>query len=220
VQHEPTGVGLGKRLHKAYGPARRVRVLCEHFEPMIPDGATLLDVGCGDGAIDARLAEQRSDLDVRGLDVCVREGARIPVEPFDGRTIPYDDDGVDVVLMADVLHHVEDPEHLLGEAARVARQCVLIKDHLVAGPFANSLLNFMDQAANRRYGLTVYEYWPERRWREAFERLGLTVEAWSDRIHLYPAPADWIFGRSLHFVAKLAAQVPSPETVSSAVTNG
>lgn len=208
VPQEPRGLGvsLSERLHRAYGPARRLRVLCEHFEPKIPHGAKVLDVGCGDGAIDSRLAEQRSDIETRGIELFVREDARIPVEAFDGRTIPYQDDAFDVVLLVDVLHHCEDPERLLLEAARVARQRVLVKDHLLSGPFADALLRFMDHVANRRFGLIVYEYWSEQRWREAFSRLGLRVESWSDRIHLYPAPVDWIFGRSLHFVAQLAAE--------------
>ena len=207
AQPEPLhlGVSLGERLHEAYGPERRIRVLCEHFEPMLPRGATLLDLGCGNGAIGARLAEQRSDLEVQGIEILVRQGARIPVQPFDGHTIPHDDDAFDVVLLADVLHHTEDPERLLGEAARVARQRVLLKDHLLSGPFAGPLLRFMDEVGNRRFEIPLtYNYWPERRWREAFERLGLTVETWSDRIQLYPPAIDWIFGRSLHFMAQLA----------------
>jgi SAM-dependent methyltransferase len=181
-------------------------VLCALFEPLIPHGASVLDLGCGNGAIGAKLAAQREDLDVRGIDVVVREGAHIPVLAFDGRTIPHPDDAFDVVLLSDVLHHTEDPEHLLGEAARIARRSILLKDHLLAGPFAHGLLRFMDEVGNRRYGIPIYEYWPESRWREAFADLGLAVESWSDRIHLYPPPLDWIFGRSLHFVACLATQ--------------
>ena len=56
----------------------------------------------------------------------------------------------------------------------------------------------------RRFDVALtYNYWPERRWHEAFERLGLAVERWSNRLHLYPLAIDWIFGRSLHFVARL-----------------
>lgn len=207
----PLRVSLGEGLHRAYGPERRLRVLSELLEPMIPPGATLLDVGCGDGALDLWLAERRRDVRIHGIDVLVRQGAQTPIETFDGRRIPYGDDAFDVVLLVDVLHHNEDPEQLLGEAARVARQRILVKDHTLAGPCARSLLRFMDEVGNRRFDIAlVYNYWPEARWRQAFERLGLAVEVWHHRIHLYPRPLDWIFGRSLHFVAQLGLGRPAP----------
>ncbi len=206
----PTRMNLFERLHQARGSDRRIRVLCEHFEPLIPPHATLLDVGCGDGAVTIRLAEQCDDLTATGIDVLPREQALIPVTRFDGFTLPHDDDAFDVVLLSDVLHHSEDPERLLREATRVARTCVLVKDHTLTGPFSGPLLRFMDDVGNRRLGVSrASDYWPEPRWRETFERLGLSVEAWSGRIPLYPPPLSWIFGRSLHFVARLGVPVRS-----------
>jgi len=199
-------MNLFERIHEAWGADRRVRVLCEQLEPLVPRDATLLDVGCGDGALAARLAERRPDLTPSGLDVLQRDAPHIPVTLFDGLHIPREDDSVDTVLLSDVLHHSEDPERLLREAARVARTCVLVKDHTLTGAFAGPRLRFMDEVGNRRFGVRrPTEYWPEARWRETFERLGLEVEAWTGRVPLYPPPLAWVFGRSLHFIARLAA---------------
>lgn len=195
-----------EHLHRAYGPTRRRRVLCEHFASRIPRAATVLDVGCGDGAILSHLAELRGDVESAGIEVMVRPDTAIPVMPFDGVTIPHEDAAFDVVLLIDVLHHCDDPEQILREAARVAGSCVLVKDHVPNGPFGARLLRFMDNMANRRVGLKpvpLEDYWRKERWLEVFDRCGLRVEAWSDRIHLYPPPIDWVFGRSLHFVAEL-----------------
>jgi len=200
-----------ERLHLTYGPARRRRVLCERFASRIPQAATVLDVGCGDGAILSHLAGLRSDIESAGIDVMVRPKTAVPVEPFDGVTIPHSDGAFDVVLLVDVLHHCDEPERTLREAARVAGRCVLVKDHVPNGPFGSRLLRFMDNVANRRVGLKpvpLEDYWPEERWLETFDRCGLVVETWSDRIHLYPRPIDWVFGRSLHFVAELRASTP------------
>ncbi len=57
---------------------------------------------------------------------------------------------------------------------------------------------------NARYGVKLpYNYWQERRRFEACEVLGLRVGAWGRDLRLYPWPFDWVFGRSLHFVARL-----------------
>jgi hypothetical protein len=93
---------------------------------------------------------------------------------------------------------------LLREAARVARRAVVIKDHTLDGLLAGPTLRFMDHVGNARHGVALpYNYWPRRRWVEAFRELALEVEVWREDLRLYPRPADWVFGRSLHFVAKL-----------------
>jgi hypothetical protein len=88
---------------------------------------------------------------------------------------------------------------------RLAHRCVVIEDHTRTGLLAAPLLRFMDDVGNRRFGVRrVHDFWTGTRWREAFEPLGLRIESWSGRLGLYPVPLDWVFGRSLHFVARLA----------------
>jgi hypothetical protein len=40
-------------------------------------------------------------------------------------------------------------------------------------------------------------------WERWFDGTGLSVEAFSTDVPLYPFPASLIFGRTLHFVARL-----------------
>lgn len=193
-----------ERLHEGYVHGRRVRVLCEHLAEIIPRGARVLDVGCGDGLLAHLIQQKRPDIDMRGVDVLVRSGTHIPVDGFDGRVLPCDDGSLDVVMFVDVLHHTDDPMILLREATRVARQSVVIKDHTLNGFLAGPTLRFMDQVGNARHGVNLpYNYWPKQRWLHAYETLGLTIQAWLTDLQLYPWPADWIFGRSLHFIARL-----------------
>jgi SAM-dependent methyltransferase len=191
-------------IHDRYVHGRRVRVLGDHIAELLPPGASVLDVGCGDGLLAGRLLQLRPDLRIRGIDTLVRDRTEIPVEPFDGRAIPGADGSVDVVLFVDVLHHTDDPMILLREAARVSREAIIIKDHTRDGLLAGPTLRFMDYVGNAHHGVVLpYNYWPRRRWLSAFEELHLRPEEWRADLRLYAVPADWIFGRSLHFITRL-----------------
>jgi hypothetical protein len=61
-----------------------------------------------------------------------------------------------------------------------------------------------------------HNYWPRRRWLDAFAELNLRVDAWIDHLRLYPLPLDWFFGRSLHFISQLRS-LERPVGVSSQV---
>ena len=192
------------RLHGEMVFQRRTRILSQQLAALLPEGAVVLDVGCGDGLIDKLIGERRPDVTISGIDLMVRPKTHIPVVPFDGLTIPRGDNSVDVVMFVDVLHHTDDPEILLREARRVARKAVVLKDHTRDGLLAGATLRFMDWVGNAPHGIVLpYNYWPERRWREAFERIGLNPSVWLGKVGLYPPPAAWLFDRSLHFVARL-----------------
>lgn len=192
------------RIHDKYVFSRRIRVLADALAQVIPQGAKVLDVGCGDGNIAKLLLEARPDLAIEGIDVLVRPTTHIPVTQFDGKTIPFPDQSFDVVMFVDVLHHTEDPMILLREAKRVARKAVVLKDHCRDGMLANQTLRFMDWVGNARHGVVLpYNYWPESRWREAFAELGLEPKPWQPKLGLYAWPFSMAFDRSLHFVAAL-----------------
>jgi len=183
---------------------RRTRVLSGELAALLPKGASVLDVGCGDGTISAMIGAARPDASLRGVDVMLRPETRIPVEVFDGRTLPAADKSMDVVMFVDVLHHTEDPMVLLREAARVARRLVLLKDHTRDGLLAGARLRFMDWVGNAPHGVVLpYNYWSEAQWRRGFAALGLTVAAWRSEIGLYPFPASLVFGRGLHCIVAL-----------------
>jgi SAM-dependent methyltransferase len=198
------GATHGKVVHD-----RRVQVLAGAIAPLIEPRWTVLDVGCGDGRLAALIGQRVPGIRIEGCDLLVRDEAAITVRPFDGRRIGQDAGSVDAVMMVDVLHHTADPMILLREAARVARQAVILKDHRLGRPLARPVLSFMDWVGNRPHGVVLpYNYWPERRWRQAWKALGLGVDHYQTRIGLYPLPARWLFEPGLHFVARLR---PAPD---------
>jgi SAM-dependent methyltransferase len=183
---------------------RRVRVLAHQLANLLPQNATVLDVGCGDGTLDSLILRSRPDLVINGIDVLVRPQTHIPVTSFDGTTIPYANQAFDVVMFVDVLHHTNDPMVLLREAKRVARRAIVMKDHAKEGMLAGPTLRFMDWVGNRHHGVVLpYNYWTHSEWERAMNDLGLGVSTWNANVRLYPWPATHLFDRALHFVAKL-----------------
>jgi len=188
---------------------RRVRVLVSHLSQLLSIGAAVLDVGCGDGTISRLLMHERPDLKVEGVDVLVRPNARIQVREYDGRELPYTSASFDEVIVVDVVHHANDPDLLVRELERVARKAVIIKDHNLEGVAAFQTLRFMDWVGNDRHGVSLpYNYWSPERWREAFADSRLLVSEYRTDLGLYPLWADWVFGRGLHFLARLEKGSP------------
>ncbi|MGH9767492.1 MAG: class I SAM-dependent methyltransferase [Blastocatellia bacterium] len=201
---------LTERFHSGYVIDRRVRVLSDHLSELIPDGSSVIDVGCGDGRLAYAIASKLANVKIEGIDVLVRKQTFVPVSRFDGQRIPYDDNFFDMAMLVDVLHHTEDPSALLREAVRVARRSVLIKDHTCDGMLAFPTLKFMDRIGNERYEVTLpFNYYSKQKWLDVIESLGLRIGAWKNALKLYPWPASLIFDRSLHFISRLDLGVTS-----------
>jgi SAM-dependent methyltransferase len=205
-------MGLIEAVHGRYVHKRRTLVLSDWCSRLIPLNSKVLDVGCGDGRLARLIAEKRPDISIRGIDVLQRNDAVIPIDTFDGKSIPYGEDSFDVVMFVDVLHHASQPMTLLREAVRVARHAIVIKDHLAEGSLAHLTLRVMDWVGNARHGVALpYDYWSLAKWHRVFDKLGLRINSWESNLKLYPFPADLILGRSLHFIALLG--MPSESEV-------
>jgi len=183
---------------------RRVKVLSGHLADELGSSGIVLDLGCGDGSIARAIMDRKPGLRFKGIDVLVRPRTLIEVQRFDGSTIPADDNAFDWVTIVDVLHHTDNPGQLLAEAARVARQGIVVKDHLRDGFCAYSTLRLMDWVGNKGHDVRLpYNYLSRDEWQAIFSRAGIAVHGWCESLSLYPFPASLIFDRGLHFIATL-----------------
>src|SRR5229473_5583795 len=190
--------------HRAFVFQRRTRVLAEMLEEQIPQGASVLDIGCGDGTIGSLIAQLRPDIAIQGVEFLVRPGRKIACRAFDGSSLPFPDASFEVCLFVDVLHHTQDPAVLLREAARVSRSFVLLKDHLDENFLDDATLRFMDWVGNRPHGVVLtYNYQSRKEWAEHFSKCSLEEVNWTTQVPLYPSPFSLFVGQGLHFVSLL-----------------
>ena len=194
---------IGKLYYK-FVSRPRARVLRDHLVEMIPPAAKVLDVGCGDGLLASSILERRPDVSLSGIDVLLQPHATIPVELYDGKSIPYPDHSFGTVLFVDVLHHTTDPLALLRREPRGPRLHNRQGSQPRQSRSRTAVLRFMDWMGNARHRVVLpYNYWPERRWRSAFAELGFSIGEYRQNLGLYPLPAKWIFDGSLHFISRL-----------------
>jgi SAM-dependent methyltransferase len=94
---------------------------------------SLLDVGCGDGALIARLVELRFAIAYHGVDISSSaiaiaraKAVRAAVfESFDGEVLPFAPGSFDLAVLSHVVEHLEHPRVLLRETRRVARRVIV-----------------------------------------------------------------------------------------------
>jgi methionine biosynthesis protein MetW len=94
---------------------------------LVPAGARVLDLGCGDGSLLAYLRANRGcsgygiEIDDDNLLACVQKGVNVIQLNLDEGLAMFDDASFDVVLQIDTLQHLRNAEVMLRETARVGR---------------------------------------------------------------------------------------------------
>jgi len=94
---------------------------------LVPKGARVLDLGCGDGAMLAHLQSARGcsgygiEIDDANVLACVQRGVNVIQLNLDEGLAMFDDASFDVVLQIDTLQHLRNAEVMLRETARVGR---------------------------------------------------------------------------------------------------
>jgi SAM-dependent methyltransferase len=191
---------IAVKAHRKIVMGRRVQQISKNIATILPHSVTtLLDVGAGTGEMAISVNGYRNDIEISGVDVYIRPKTFVPVVRYDGVTLPFGEGAFDAVMTVDVLHHCEDPAATLKECSRVAKEYVVIKDHVSDSYVDEKILGFMDWVGNRSHGVVLpYNYLSTGAWSKAIEAAGLELVGQAQELKLYPGILDTVFGGSLH----------------------
>ena len=123
----------GTQLSNRLGMERQSRAI---YEATAFAGASVIDIGCGDGAATINLYDDCAPARITAIDpaakaIAAAEVARktrnIHFAALSAYDLPYDDNAFDIALMRGVLHHMDRPERAIEEAARVAGTVVVLE---------------------------------------------------------------------------------------------
>jgi len=98
---------------------------------LVPHGARVLDLGCGDGALLAYLQKHNDctgygvELDDANVLACAQRGVNVLQLNLDQGLKVFADQSFDVVLQIDTLQHLRNAEVMLRETARVGKIGIL-----------------------------------------------------------------------------------------------
>ncbi len=111
--------------------AQRTRVDYQLIESLIEPNATVLDVGCGDGELLARLRKDKQIM-ARGIEVqqdliltCVCRGVSIMHHDIDEGLKAFADKSFDYVILSQTLQAVPNPRKVFTELLRVGRKVIV-----------------------------------------------------------------------------------------------
>lgn len=118
----------------------------EAIAQLVPAGARVLDLGCGDGSLLAYLQAQRGcsgygiEIDDANVLACVRKDVNVIQLNLDEGLAAFDDASFDVVLQIDTLQHLRNAEVMLRETVRVGRTGILAFPNFAHWPNRLSIL--------------------------------------------------------------------------------
>jgi SAM-dependent methyltransferase len=137
-------------------------------------GEKILDLGCGSGIFGKKI-EEKLKKEVIGIDIVDKRVCKIPFKIYDGKNIHFSNDYFDVVIVAFVLHHTEDPVSILKEAKRVGKRIIIFED-LPEG-ISSKIYCFLHWITwNLFFGKSPkFNFHTSREWEEIFKNLGLKL---------------------------------------------
>jgi methionine biosynthesis protein MetW len=98
---------------------------------LVPQGASVLDLGCGDGELMALLARERGarvqgiELDEEAIQRCVEKGLTVFQGDIESGLVDYPDGSFDVVILNQSMQQVKKVDFVIRESLRVGALAIV-----------------------------------------------------------------------------------------------
>lgn len=154
---------------------RRSETVVERIWPFIKNSNIIIDIGSGTGDIVGLIKKRGKN--IIPVDVADFHGPRlIKMIIYDGKTLPFKDKTFETALLLMVMHHTPNPEVVFKEAARVAKEIVVIETSYTT-PLNRILTIISDAIGNLRTEAFWNSYKTDGQWRQFFTDHGFVVWA-------------------------------------------
>ena len=128
----------------------RADLILRSFAPVIAPQSRILDIGAGKGFLALEMTRQLNAR-VTLVDVAAYNHTALPLTVCDSRALAFADHSFDYAVLSFVLHHCPQPENILREALRVAREVIVIEND-VRGKLRGALTRLIDSYPALRFG--------------------------------------------------------------------
>ncbi len=108
-----------------------MRIDLRIIDQWIKPDSRILDLGCGDGTLLRYLADNKNvrgyglEISPEGIQACVAKGVNVIEQNLDEGLKNFDDNSFDTVIMSQTLQTMRYPKTMLGEMARIGKECIV-----------------------------------------------------------------------------------------------
>lgn len=166
---------------------KRAQMVGDKILPLIEDGDSVLDFGCGSMVISKYISSKRN-IDLTGVDVIDIKIKDARYVKYDGGKLPFEDNQFDVVIAIFVLHHTDNPDFFLNELRRVSKKKIILCEDTYTNEIGKIVTKLFDWICNVPFRSCVGKNFKSiLEWKYLFKKNILTLMTLK-RIYLYPIP--------------------------------
>lgn len=117
-------------MNEHYATSKGLHLNYSIITDMIPENATVLDLGCGDGTLLKMLKNKK--IKARGIEIdqnnvikCLEKGLSVIQGDIDEGLAEYPDQSVDYIILNQTLQSTEKPDYVIKEMLRAGRKIVV-----------------------------------------------------------------------------------------------